>query len=190
MRYESRCPIPFKLGSFLPIPLEMGTANFLDKLEEFVISSEGLLLQRTEDLSDDHLQIVQNLDRRALTLDGSMILEILERLDSDGKLFLQVNLLHGKKLLLTPNLIGFKPLAIPGLDLSRLPKVVTTPDLQSVEEAISDALANETPPFHEIEILKKVYDSVMRGGEMVGFSLVEERSWFERVSTIARIAVA
>jgi len=78
--------------------------------------------------------------------------------------FLQVNFLSGKKILLTENLIGFKPVPSRGLDLSKLPKVVTTPDLLSVVEAIEDsisfAVAND-----ELDVLKRVFDSVLRGAE-------------------------
>ena len=39
--------------------------------------------------------------------------------------------------------MGFKPVEIVGLDMSRIPKVVTTPDLVSVFEAIEDAGVEE-----------------------------------------------
>ena len=66
-----------------------------------------------------------------------------------------MNFQNSYKVLLTDNLIGFKPQETLGLDMTRIPKVVTTPDLFSVYEAIEESLGSDTQD-HEVEILKKV----------------------------------
>jgi hypothetical protein len=65
------------------------------------------------------------------------------------------------------------------LDLSKLPKVVTTPDLLSVVEAIEDSMASPPAPGDELDLLKRVFDSVLRGAEAVGFDITPERLWLQ-----------
>jgi hypothetical protein len=93
-----------------------------------------------------------------------------------------VNFQSGKKILLTQNLIGFKPAPSRGLDLSKLPKVVTTPDLLSVVEAIEETLSTAPAQPEELEVLRKVFDSVLKGAEAVGFDTTSERVWMQSLN--------
>ena len=67
--------------------------------------------------------------------------------------------------------------------MSKLPKVVTTPDLISVVEAIEDNLNSESAHPIELDILRKVFDSVVSGGEAIGFDLAKARDWLHRLSS-------
>ena len=93
-----------------------------------------------------------------------------------------MNFQSGKKILLTQNLIGFKPAPSRGLDLTKLPKVVTTPDLLSVVEAIEDSISTMPTQPEELDVLKKVFDSVLRGAEAVGFDTTSERVWMQSLT--------
>ena len=84
--------------------------------------------------------------------------------------------------MLTDALVGFKPENVFGLDMSKLPRVVTTPDLISVLEAIEEGLSGDLPQDHEIEILKRVYQSILSGAELAGFELEFERNWIGRLA--------
>jgi hypothetical protein len=127
------------------------------------------------------LEIHQSTDGKSIAFPIADLEEVISRIDSDGHAFLQVNFLSGKKILLTENLIGFKPVPSRGLDLSKLPKVVTTPDLLSVVEAIEDSMSSAPTQTDEVEVLKRVFDSVLRGAEAVGFDLTPERLWLQNL---------
>jgi hypothetical protein len=149
---------------------------------EFVGKSSGLASK----LDDVILEIFQRADGKTMAFDVSELDEVIARVDADGKDFLQINFQNGKKILLTDNLIGFKPLPAIGLDMSKLPKVVTTPDLISVVDAIEDSMLSGTGATEEVDILKKVFDSVLRGAEAVGFDLTSERVWLHNLSRSGR----
>lgn len=154
--------------------------EFLSQIREFVSKSSGLRSRVTE---NDRLHISQSTDGKAIAFPVAELEEVIERIDSDGHMFLQVNFQSGKKILLTQNLIGFKPAPARGLDLGKLPKVVTTPDLLSVVEAIEDSITSPpAPQSDELDILKKVFDSVLRGAEAVGFDTTPERLWLQQLS--------
>lgn len=144
---------------------------------EYVGQSTGL---KSATCSTDEVAISQQIDGKTLTFRFSEIEEVLERQDLDGRSFLQVNFVSGKKILITDNLIGFKPASCHGLDMTKLPKVVTTPDILSVVEAIEDTLSGEISSQEEVEVLKRVFDSVLRGAENVGFDLTSERVWMHQ----------
>lgn len=152
------------------------------QIREFVDKSSGLASR----LDDVILEIFQRADGKTMAFDVSDLDEVIARVDADGKGFLQVNFLDGKKILLTDNLIGFKPLPSIGLDMSKLPKVVTTPDLISVVDAIEDSMLTGTGAAEETDILKKVFDSVLRGAEAVGFDLTSERVWLHNLGRSGR----
>lgn len=156
----------------------MKTAQICD----FVGKSSGLASK----LEDVILEIFQRADGKTMAFDVSELDEVIPRVDADGKDFLQINFLNGKKILLTDNLIGFKPLPSIGLDMSKLPKVVTTPDLISVVDAIEDSMLTGTGATEEVDILKKVFDSVLRGAEAVGFDLTPERVWLHNLGRSGR----
>ena len=146
------------------------------QIRDFVAKSAGL---RSRVGSGDELQIHQNTDGKSIAFPITDLEEVIPRIDSDGHVFLQINFLSGKKILLTENLIGFKPVPSRGLDLSKLPKVVTTPDLLSVVEAIEDSVTSTPNQADELEVLKRVFDSVLRGAEAVGFDITPERLWLQ-----------
>lgn len=158
----------------------------MDRILNYIDQTKGLRARLHESGS---VEIFQELDKNIFGLIGHNVVEVLDRLDSDGKSFLQVNFSNGYKILITDTLIGFKPSEVLGLDMSKLPKVVTTPDLTSVMEAIEDALESENQGF-EVEVLKKVYHSILNGAETVGFSLVEQRTWISRISASKLSAAA
>jgi len=145
---------------------------------EFVNQSAGL--STLQPSLNDKVIISQVADGKELAFVQEDIEEVLQRQDSDGKPFLQVNFKSGKKILLTDNLIGFKPALCRGLDMDKLPKVVTTPDILSVVEAIEETLGAEGTSFDELEVLRRVFDSVLMGAESVGFDLTSERVWLHQ----------
>lgn len=146
------------------------------QINEFVAKSSGLKSKVSE---TDKLHISQTADGKNIAFPINELEEVISRIDSDGHIFLQVNFISGKKILLTQNLIGFKPAPSRGLDLGKLPKVVTTPDLLSVVEAIEDTISSTPSQPDELEVLKKVFDSVLRGAEAVGFDTTPERLWMQ-----------
>ncbi len=129
---------------------------------------------------DGRVEIKQTLDGKAFHFEPDHVGEVLNRMDSDGRPFIQINFKDSNKILLTDNLVGFKPGEAWGLDMSRIPKVVTTPDLQSVLDAIEDSLGSDQSES-EVEILKKVYYSILTGAERIGFALPFERRCLERL---------
>ena len=149
----------------------------LDSILHFIDCSHGL---KSLGVESGHLKIIQSADDKVFSFSLEDVSEVLHRQDSESKLFLQINFRNSNKILLTENLVGFKPHHTLGLDMTKLPKVVTTPDLLSVYEAIEEAIGSEQID-HEIEILKKVYLSIIEGGEKVGFELKKERLWLTRL---------
>src|SRR4051794_22096617 len=89
------------------------------QINDFVAKSAGLK-SRVED--EARMQIKQNTDGKMIAFEIKDLEEVIPRIDADGHVFLQVNFLNGKKILLTENLIGFKPVPSRGLDLTKLPK--------------------------------------------------------------------
>lgn len=145
------------------------------QINDFVAKSSGLRAS----LQGLDLEILQCTDGKAIAFPITELEEVISRVDSDGHTFLQVNFNSGKKILLTQNLIGFKPQPARGLDLTKLPKVVTTPDLLSVVEAIEDSISIDPNQGDELDVLKKVFDAVMKGAEAVGFDTTSERVWMQ-----------
>lgn len=150
----------------------------LDHILNFVDASKGLRAKINE---SGRVQIRQDLDGKLFSFNSQDVNEVLHRSDTEGKPFIQVNFKNGTKVLLTETLVGFKPLETLGLDMSRIPKVVTTPDLTSVFEAIEESLGADNGLDHEVEVLKKVYSAIVAGGEKVGFDLSFERKWLNRL---------
>lgn len=123
--------------------------------------------------------LLQVADGKLLKIHPQSIEAVLKRDDSEGNPFLQVNFITGQKVLLTKHLIGFKPSEGYGLDETRLPKVVTTSDLLSIIDVIADA---DDFDHTEFDILRKVYLSILDGGEAVGFDLSRERQWLSQLN--------
>lgn len=158
------------------------------EIQNFIGSSSGLKLVDSQ--LGDYMIIEQKLDKKRISINSFDLDEVLFREDEAGKPFLQVNFVSGKKILITETLVGFRPLGLFGLDMEKLPKVVTTPDIQSVFEAIQETLDSNDDEQEELEILRKVYDSVVCGGESVGFDLKEERKILARIPTRVQQASA
>jgi hypothetical protein len=158
---------------------EVSPEVYLDIVKNFVSQTSGLSLK----LSEGRVEIVQKTDEKRIAFDSSIMDDVLTREDKEGKTFIQINFRSGRKILLTDSLVGFKPEPRSGLDLERLPRVVTTPDLLSVFEAIEEIIHSETPNDQEVDILREVYYSILSGGEAVGFDLQPERVFLTRLMT-------
>lgn len=155
--------------------------KLLEQILKYVDETENLSFLDSE--LNDYFIIEQKVDRRRIKVNKFDVEEVLSRTDEDGQEFLQVNFVSGKKILLTQKLVGFRPLTMFGLDMEKLPKVVTTPDIMNIFDAIQESLCHEDNSPEELEVLRKVYDSVVCGGESVGFDLNEERALFARIPT-------
>ncbi len=153
--------------------------NPLELIANFVGNSTGLEIKNTK---GEMCCIYQQADGHSISFLTKNVEDVLARQDMDGRDFLQVNFLDGKKILITEKLVGFKPIETAGLDLKKLPKVVTTPDLVSVIEAIEESYAAGNTRPDEIDVLKKVYDSVLQGAISVGFDVEQERAWLSCIS--------
>lgn len=153
----------------------------LSQILEFIAQSTGL--KRKPSQVEGSLEVYQALDGKSLVIAPEALEDVLFRTDVDGRDFIQVNFTSGTKILLTDSLIGFKPANLQGLDLTKLPKVVTTPDIVSVFDAIQEALHSGEQKVDEIIVLRKVFDAVVAGGEAIGFDLTKEKSWIARVPT-------
>ena len=103
--------------------------DLLTIIEDFIGKSAGLTILTTP---EGELAICQKGDLKKMKLKAADLVDVLVRKDVDGHEFVQVNLSTGRKILLTDQLVGFKPHPISDLDVSKLPRVVTTLDLLSV----------------------------------------------------------
>lgn len=157
--------------------------ELLAEILAFVERASGI---QSHTVSSDCNRVRQALDGKWIDIQTENLENVISRSDTEGQEFIQVNFCSGKKILITDTLIGFKPAVLRGLDVSKLPKVVTTPDILSVFEALQDALEDNDPSVHELSILKKVFEAVLVGGEAVGFDLSHERSWLTRIPTSPR----
>jgi galactitol-specific phosphotransferase system IIB component len=154
--------------------------QLMSKIEQY-LSKNNFKIELIR-ISSDSYKLQQKVDGKALTFCSSNLMEILDRVDQEGKDFLQINFSDHQKILVTESLVGFKPYPVSGLDLTRIPKVVTTPDLLSVFEALQDSLASDEAREVEIDILRKVYQSILLGAEKVGFQLDFEKRWLGRIT--------
>lgn len=154
--------------------------SFSQQILDFVGASAGL--KSVSASTPDQIQIYQEIDGKVITFASQEVEEVIPRVDGDGQSFLQINFSTGKKILITENLVGFKPAENTGLDMTKLPKVVTTPDLISVVEAIEEAMHTPSSPTEELDILRQVFDSVLKGAEVVGFDLKTERIWLQHLA--------
>lgn len=153
-------------------------SQMLEEILAFVDKSAGL----TSDVTESGIvSIQQTVDGKVFRFTCENLTEVLQRFDADGKQFIQINFQSGNKVLFTDTLVGFKPRETLGLDMSKIPRVVTTPDLVSVFEAIEDSMSSDATPESEVEILKKVFVAILQGGELAGFDLEFERRWLARL---------
>jgi hypothetical protein len=142
--------------------------------------------------TEEKLELTQKEDMKKITIDFDQIEKVSTRQDVDDSRFLQLNFTNGTKILITKNLVGFKPNQLVGFDLTKIPRVVTTIDLQSVSKAIEDLFDSEDTyeTQTEIEILKKVYQSILYGAENVGFKMQAEKEWLSSIMLNHSAAVA
>jgi hypothetical protein len=167
--------------------------EMLTMIRQFVARASGL---RSSDVSPATTRIEQSADGKGLSVQSSDLEEVLFRTDTDGQSFIQVNFKTGYKILITDTLIGFKPAQLTGLDMNKIPKVVTTPDIittpdiMSVFEALQEALYSGDPKDEDVSVLRRVFDAVVTGGEAVGFDLKLERSWLGRIPHIGAKSAA
>lgn len=159
-----------------------GASSSVSGMLEEILSFTGRSAGIKAKLMFAILELTQLVDDRRLDLNISEIEAVLPRRDQDGKPFLQINLKQNKKILITDQLIGFKPKEIQGLDLKKLPRVVTTPDLLSVLEALEETLSSPAGIPGEPEILKRAYIAIVSGAEEIGFNMEPERSWILRLT--------
>ena len=150
--------------------------DLMTVLFDFIEQSTGLDASRIE----DHIVISQKADSKSLKLKTTDLMDILLRKDPEGKEFIQVNFVSGQKILITDQLVGFKPITSGDLDLGKLPKVVTTLDLLSVIEAIEEC-SSQGDEKNDLSTLKLVFGAIVGGGEAIGFDLSQERSWLKRL---------
>ncbi len=146
--------------------------NYLESHTQFIFKFD-----------DQILELTQKEDLKKITIDFREIEKVLLRQDVDGSQFLQINFTVGNKILITKSLVGFKPTQLIGFDLTRIPRVVTTIDLVSVSKAIEDLFDSEenSDSKAEIEILKKVYQSILFGAEGIGFKMQAEKVWLSSI---------
>ena len=163
-----------------------------DIIVSYIERSQGLQLspQNNKSQPQSLMSIFQRADGKTIRFSCQAIEEVLERQDSEGQDFLQVNFIDGKKILITDRLVGFKPAETAGLDLKKLPKVVTTPDLISVVEAIEESLNIKGSTPDEIDVLRRVFDAVLNGAEAVGFELQNEKTWLNMITNMKQKASA
>jgi len=169
------------------MPVLEEQVKLLGEILGYVAKTKGL---RGAWVDQYEARILQTADDKSILINARMLDSVIYRIDSSGADFIQVNFITGKKILLTDALIGFKPTTTKGIDMTRLPRVVTTPDVISVFEAIQEALHISGPNSYELAILKKIFDAVLSGGEAVGFDLSQERSWLSRVPLIGTQATS
>jgi hypothetical protein len=170
--------------------LDISTATtkqleLLQSILEFAMRSSELEVEQS---ALDQLRIKQKIDGHMLVIRASRLQDILMRNDSDGRSFVQVNFQDGLKILITERLIGFKPAVrkanapaagqgAPTNSIktnSKLPRVVTTPDLLSVLEAMEDAAESAD---RDLTVLRELFDSIVRGAERAGFDVEKEKAW-------------
>ncbi|MBX9769339.1 MAG: hypothetical protein K2X47_18825 [Bdellovibrionales bacterium] len=152
------------------------TEDRFKMIQEYAAKTVGL---KVRTVSETNLEIRQVYDQKTVVLDLSLVKDVLERTDTDGKRFLQVNFLDGKKILVTDAFIGFKPVITPERSSEKLPKVVTTSDLISVIEAIEDLSSGTVKNTKEdLDSFRKIYHSIIEGAEQIGFNCENEKNWF------------
>ena len=148
-------------------------------INDFLKDSSELFL--TEDADTGCCEIYQHQDKKYISFKGNQVENILERKDLKDEDFLQIDFHNGVKILLTKSFVGFAPAHCEGLDIEKLPKVVTTLDLLSVIEAIESSVYGQEHYEEKLEDVKLFFESIATGAEAIGFSLVSERLWVEKL---------
>ena len=158
--------------------LNLHQEKLVEKIVHFINNSSGLTLDRYDELS---INIRQLSDGKSLSLHINNLKDVILRKDSQKRNFIQIDFVNGLKILLTQLLIGFKPYPVHGLDMREVPKVVTTPDLYKVFQAIEETLSLDGDEM-EVHFLIHIFRSILKGGEIIGFDLKNERFYFHHLS--------
>ncbi len=151
--------------------------KLIENIAHFIDKTPGLAINWCDELS---INISQLSDNKSLPIRIQNLSDVILRKDSKRRDFIQIDFSSGSKVLLTQQLIGFKPYPIHGLDMREVPKVVTTTDLYKVFQAIEETLALDGSDI-EIDLLSHIFRSILKGGEMVGFDLKKEKAFFHRL---------
>lgn len=170
------------IGCSLEATLKKPSETLQDTQMNMIINFLDLNKNLTYSLSGAILRVEQAEDRKQISFALDSVEKVLQRVDVDGTEFIQINFKNMSKILITKSLIGFKPCEIVGFDAAKIPKVVTTVDLKSIALAIEELYEGEES-YHsltEIEVLKKVYQSILQGADSVGFDMKPEKEWFFR----------
>ena len=155
------------------------TTNYIQILQDFLKKNKGFSFMR--DIKIGVIKLYQRKDKKSIVFNERDIEKIIARKDTNGDIFLQINFINRKRILLTKKLIGFAPAACSGLDMNKLPKVVTTPDLLNVVEALESALCGEDSYEENFTELKLFFESISCGAEAIGFNVAAERLWVEKL---------
>tara|TARA_B100001248_G_scaffold178013_1_gene135248 strand:- start:1123 stop:1803 length:681 start_codon:yes stop_codon:yes gene_type:complete len=174
LRPWPKCTICVETGVGLEQYLTVSGEEMRKVLDDFSNCTEGLEIS-----AGSRVKIKQKDDGKGVNLAFEELHEVLVRRDQDNRVFLQVNLANGTKLLLTNNWIGFKPYLEEEV-LEKVPAVVTTPDIVSVFEALEES--KRLGLADEAKTLRKIYMAIIMGGEQVGFDMMEERLWIQRLA--------
>lgn len=155
----------------------------LGKIRDFAKGASGYEIHYSDPSSNDgfsELTLIQTQDRHRLHIKAAQLEELLLRTDAEGTDFLQINFVDTNKILLTEKLIGFKPKLHTTMNfdeqkklLSRLPKVVTTPDILSVIDSFEEAIFLGE---NEVDLLAQLFEALTLGAEAVGFDVSLERA--------------
>ena len=151
--------------------------KLIENIAHFIGKTSGLSINWCDEIS---INISQLSDNKSLPIRVQNLNDVILRKDSKRRDFIQIDFANGSKVLLTQQLIGFKPYPIHGLDMREVPKVVTTTDLYKVFQAIEETLALDGSDI-EINLLSQIFRSILKGGEMVGFDLKKEKACFHRL---------
>jgi hypothetical protein len=157
--------------------LNSSIGGTLDEITSFIGRSTGLRFTT----SGYRLRLYQLVDKKELELNISDVNEVIHRKDSEDSSFLQLNFLDGRKILITDQLIGFKPHEVSHLDMKKIPRVVTTPDLLNVIDAIEESIECSNIRKNETEMLKRVYIAILKGAESIGFNTVSEKELYHNL---------
>jgi hypothetical protein len=149
----------------------------LDEIIHFTGRSTGLKAT----VNNYKLTLLQLIDKKELIINMADMSEVINRKDLESSPFLQLNFFDGKKLLLTDQLIGFKPYQVSNLEMAKIPKVVTTPDLLNVIDALEDTIESRISKQSEADMLKRVYVSILKGAENTGFDTTAEKELYHNL---------
>ena len=151
--------------------------KLIENIAHFIDKTSGLTINWCGETS---VNIGQVSDNKSLPIHIQSLHNVILRKDSRKRDFIQIDFSNGSKVLLTQQLVGFKPHPIHGLDMNEVPRVVTTTDLYKVFQTIEETLALDGCEL-EIDLLSHIFRSILKGGEMVGFDLKKEREYFHRL---------